>query len=174
MKKILAILLLSVVTATCYAGDKLKLVSGDVSSFKNGGTATVVIDFTNTTYDKKKPLRKDTRYTNIDNLIPNFTEEFVREFNENSKKFQLMESGNAEYKMTVVVDDLDYHVNVMSFKGAHATELEGTITFTKDGETVAKINFEHESTSVTFDLSIEETLEGLAKNLAKKLSKGKI
>lgn len=174
MKKIIFTFLLAVTCiVSANAGDKLKLVSGNVSSLKDGGTATVVIDLVNTTYDKKIPLRQDARYANIDNQIPNFTSEFIREFNENSKKFKLVEGNDAKYNFIVVVDDLDYHVNVMSFKGGHATKIEGTVFINQGNENVAQVIFQHESTGFTFDLSVEETLEGLAKNLAKKISKGK-
>lgn len=175
MKKFVLTFLMSMVAIfAANAGDKLKLVEGSVAALKDVGTATVVLDFSKTTYDKKIPLRKDARYANIDSQIPNFTSEFIREFNENSKNFKLVEKGNADYKFKVVVDDLDYHVNVMSFKGGHATKLEGYILIYKGKENVAKVEFQHESTGFTFDLSVEETIEGLAKNLAKKTSKGKL
>ena len=160
--------------AAAFAGDKLNVKSGSLTELKDGGTATVVIDMTKTTYDKKMPLRQDSRYANIDNQMSNFTSEFIREYNENSKKFKLTDGKDAPYSIKVIVDDLDFHVNVMSFKGSMATEIEGTIEIYKNGtEKVADLQFQHESSSFTFELSLEETLEGLAKNLAKKVNKGK-
>lgn len=177
MKKLMLVMLTLVLGGlAAMAGDKLEVISGSIASLKNSTDAAFVkLDMTNTTYDKKKPVRKDARFANIDNNMDDWTSEFVREFNENSKAFRLTDTDqNAAYKMVVDVEDLDYHVNVMSFKGGHAIELEGTVTISDNaGKEVAKLSFQHESSGFTFDIAIEETFEGLAKNLAKKIKKGK-
>lgn len=174
MKKIIFTLLIACTAVlSTYAGDKLEVISGSIAEMKNGGTASVELDMQNTTYDHQYPIREDYRYTRIDVLLPDFTSEFIREFNENSKKFRLSIDGEQQYQIKVIVDDLDMHVNVMSFKGSIATELEGTIEIYKGEESVAKLKFYHESSGFNTNISLEETFEGLAKNLAKKINKGK-
>ena len=104
MKKLMLVMLTLVLGGlSAMAGDKLEVVSGSIASLKNSTDAAFVkLDMTNTTYDKKKPVRKDARFANIDNNLDDWTSEFVREFNENSKAFRLTDTDqNAAYKMGV-------------------------------------------------------------------------
>lgn len=159
------------------AGDDIKLTSGSIAPLKDGGTGCVVIDMADTKFDNKKPLRKDERFANVDSQIEDCTSEFVREFNENSKKFTLTENADqAQYLFTVKITNLDVFVNMMSFKGGVGIKLWGDVTITdkNSGNTVAVFTIDEESNSgFTYQIALEEGFEGIAKFLAKRIKKGK-
>lgn len=178
MKKIFLTMVLAVVgCVTAMAGSDIKLTEGSVASLKNGGTASVVIDMAETQFDNKKPLRKDERFQNVDEQIPECTSEFIREFNDNSKKFRLTDNaGEAQYEFVVKITNLDTFINVMSFKGGIGIKLWGTVTIKKkdSGETVAVFTMDEEGNSgFTYQIALEEGFEGIAKYIAKRINKGK-
>jgi hypothetical protein len=79
------------------------------------------------------------------------------------------------YKFVIDVTNLDVYVTMFSFKGGVATKIWGTLTI-KDASdnNVAVIQLkEFESSGFTYNISLEETFEVLAKNLAKRINKGK-
>ncbi len=176
MKKILFTMLLVIVGyTTAFAGDKCELTKGSLSTLKNGGIATVAINMSETMFDNKMPLREDKRFTDVDKNIPEYEKEFVREFNEHAKKFQLTQStSDADYKIAINVKNLDVFVTVMSFKGGVATKIWGTLTISKGNEIIAEFTLDAwESSGMTYSVSLEETYETLAKYLAKRINKGK-
>jgi len=178
MKKYLLTMLLALVgCVTAMAGDDIKLTDGSVAPLKDGGVGCVVIDMTDTQFDNKQPLRKDERFANVDEQLPECTKEFIREFNENSKKFKMTENTDeAQYEFIIKITNLDVFVNVMSFKGGVGIKLWGTITI-KDkatGNNVAVFSIDEEGNSgFTYQIALEEGYEGIAKFLAKRIKKGK-
>lgn len=178
MKKYLITMLLAIVgCVTAMAGDDIKLSSGSVAPLKDGGVGCVVLDVAEAQFDNKKPLKQDERFANIDEQIPECTKEFIREFNDNAKKFKMTDNADeAKYLFTVKITNLDTFVNVMSFKGGVGIKVWGTITITEKatGNSVAIFNIEEEGNSgMTYNIAVEETFEGIAKFLAKKINKGK-
>lgn len=178
MKKFLVMAALVILgCTTMMAKDSVKITEGSFASLKDGGTGYVVIDMKDTKFDNKKPLRKDERFMMVDEQIPECTSEFVREFNEHAKKFRMVEkAADAQYKFDVKITNLDTYVNVMSFKGGVGIKLWGTITVTKKatGEKIAVITLDEEDNSgFTYQVALEEAFEGIAKNIAKKINKGK-
>lgn len=178
MKKLLLTIIVAVAGClTAMAGDDIKLTKGSVASLKEGGVGCVALDMKSTTFDRKEPLRKDTRFADVDSWMPEFKKEFIREFNDNSKKFTLTDNeADARYKFTVVITNLDVYVNVMSFKGAAGITLWGSVTITDmtDGSTVAEYTIDEEGNSgFTNQIALEEGFEGIAKFLAKRIKKGK-
>ncbi len=178
MKKlIITVFLITVGWLSAIAGDEIKLTEGSLSSLKDGGVGCVVIDIKDTTFDNKMPLRKDDRFREIDDYIPECTKEFVREFNDNTKKFTMTENvDEAKYEFLVKIDNLDTYINVMSFKGGIGIKVWGSITITDiaTGHQVAAFDIDEENNSgFTYNIAVEETFEGIAKFLAKKIKKGK-
>lgn len=178
MKKYLLTMLLAIVgCVTAMAGYEIKLSSGSVASLKNGGVGCVILDVADAQFDNKKPLKQDERFTNIDEQIPECTKEFIREFNENAKKFKMTDNADdAKYLFTVKITNLDTFVNVMSFKGGVGIKVWGTITISdkETGNSVAVYNIEEEDNSgMTYNIAVEETFEGIAEFLARKINKGK-
>lgn len=178
MKKLLVAMLFAFAGCiSAMAGDDIKLTEGSIASLSGGGVGCVSIDMKDTQFDSKKPLRKDDRFRNIDDDLPECTREFVREFNDNSKKFKLTENAeDAQYEFLVQITNLDTYVNVMSFKGGVGIKVWGTVTI-KDktnGNTVAVYTIDEENNSgFTYQIAVEETFEGIAKFLAKRIKKGK-
>lgn len=178
MKKYL-ILTLFVIAGyvAAFAGDDIKLVKGSIAALKNGGTGCVALDMTDTKFDNKKPLRNDERFRNVDDQLPECKSEFIREFNENSKKFQLIENEtDAQYEFLVTITNLDVFINVMSFKGGIGVKLWGSIKINDkaSGNCIAEYEIDEESNSgMTYQIALEEGFEGIAKYLAKRVNKGK-
>lgn len=178
MKKILVAMLFAFAGCiSAMAGDDIKLKEGSIAGLSAGGVGTVTIDMKDTKFDNKKPLRKDERFRNIDEDLPECTSEFIREFNDNSKKFKLTENaGDAQYEFLVTITNLDVFVNVMSFKGGVGVKMWGTVTIKdkKSGSNVAVYSIdEYDNSGFTYQVAVEETFEGIAKFLAKKIKKGK-
>lgn len=178
MKKYLLTMLLAIAgCVTAMAGDDIKLSEGSVATLKDGGVASLVIDMADTKFDNKQPLREDARFANVDEQLPECASEFVREFNENTKKFTMTKNADeAQYEFIVKITNLDVFVNVMSFKGGIGIKLWGTITIKNKatGENVAVFTMdEEENSSMSYQLALEEGFEGIAKYLAKRIKKGK-
>ena len=159
------------------AGDDIKLTEGSVKPLKNGGIGCVILDMTDTQFDNRRPLRQDERFTDIDSQLPECKSEFIREFNENAKKFRLTSNENeAEYEFIVKITNFDIFVQLMSFKGGVGVKFWGTITIKnkKTSENVAVFRIDEERNSgMTYNLAVEEGFEGIAKFLAEKINKGK-
>lgn len=178
MKKYLFTMLLALVGCmTAMAGDEIKLTEGSIAALKDGGTGSVVIDMADTKFDNKMPLRKDGRFADVDSQIPECTSEFIREFNDNTKKFTLTkDAADAQYEFIVKITNLDVFVNVMSFKGGVGIKLWGSVTIKNkaDGKNVAVFTIDEEDNSgFTYQVALEEGFEGIAKYLAKRIKKGK-
>lgn len=178
MKRYFLTMLIAVVSCvTAMAGDDIKLTDGTISSLKDGGLGSVIIDMTDTRFDNKKPLRNDERFANIDTQLPECTEEFIREFNDNSKKFKLTENAeDAQYEFNIQITNLDAFLNVMSFKGGAGVKLFGTVTIKdkKEGDNIAVFKIDGENNSgLNYQIALEESFEGIAKYLAKRINKGK-
>lgn len=178
MKKyLIAIFVVIVGCITAMAGDDIKLTSGTISALKDGGIGNVVIDMVDTQFDNKKPLRSDERFANIDSQLPECTKEFIREFNENSKKFKMTENAEeAQYEFNIQITNLDAFLNVMSFKGGAGVKLFGTVTIKdkKEGNNIAVFKIDGENNSgLNYQIALEESYEGIAKFLAKRINKGK-
>lgn len=176
MKKILSIFIIAIVaTISAFAGDDVRIMQGSIAALKDGGTASVCINMQNTKFDNKMPLRQDSRYANVDNDIPEYQREFVREFNDHSKALRMQNESGADYTFLLEVDNLDNHITPFSFKGGVATVIWGTLTI-KDraGNIVAVLSIsEFESSGINYNVSLEETFEVFAKKLAKRINKGK-
>lgn len=163
--------------ATAIAGDEINLSEGSVASLKEGGIASLVINMDDTQFDNKMPLRKDDRFADVDEQLPECASEFIREFNDNTKKFTMTKNADeAKYEIIVKITNLDTFVNVMSFKGGVGIKLWGNITIKNksNGENVAVFTIEEENNSgMTYQLALEEGFEGIAEYLAKRIKKGK-
>lgn len=178
MKKVILTMLLAIIgCVAAVAGDEIKLTSGSIAPLKNGGTGIVLINMDDTKFDNKRPLRKDERFVNVDEQLPECTLEFVREFNENTKAFRLTDKADeAQYEFDVTITNLDVFVSVMSFKGGVGIKLWGNVTIKEKatGNEVAVFAIDEESNSgFTYAIALEEGFEGIAKYLAKRIKKGK-
>ncbi len=178
MKKyLLTILIMLLGSPIAFAGSEITLVKGSVLPLKDGGLGCVVIDMSDTQFDNKKPLRNDSRFANVDDDISEYISEFIREFNEKSKKFRLTSNNEeAKYEINVHITNLDVFVHLMSFKGGVGIKLWGTITI-KDkmtNEVIAEYKIDEDDNSgFTYSIALEEGFEGIAKFLAKRINKGK-
>jgi hypothetical protein len=175
-RTILSLVLVIIGCISVFANHDINVVEGTLAPLKDGGTATVVINMNETTFDSKMPLREDERFADVDKYIPEFQSEFVREFNEHTKKFQMVkDEAEGNYKFIIDVTNLDVYVTLFSFKGGVATKIWGTLTIkdTSDNKVAVIQLKEFESSGFTYNISLEETFEVLAKNLAKRINKGK-
>ena len=177
-KKLLFVAFFAIVgCVAAVAGNNIKLTSGSIASLKDGGVGCVSIDMADTKYDNKKPLRHEALFAEVDNQLEECAAEFVREFNENSKKFVLTENPDeAAYQILVKITNLDSYVKVVSFKGGAGIKLWGTVTITDKatGEEVAEFTIDEEGNcGFTYQVALENGFEGIAKYLAKRIKKGK-
>lgn len=82
----------------------------------------------------------------------------------------------AQYEFVVKITNVDVFINVMSFKGGIGIKLWGSVTI-KDkttGDNVAVFTIDEESNSgFNYEIALEESFEGIAKYLAKRIKKGK-
>lgn len=175
MKKYIFTLLMALCLGfSAQAGDDLALKSGSLKPLKEGGIGVVNFDFEGAKYDDKKALTAE--YSNLNQLIENMIPEFIREFNEEAKKFRLVKETKDEcYSINVKITNMDRYVNVMGWKPGTTTKLFGNMTILDPkGETVATLKIDDlQNTGVTVDLSFEEAFEELAETLAKKINKAK-
>ena len=174
---ILSILFVLIGCMAAMAGDNIKLQEGSIASLKDDGVASLIIDMTDTQFDNKKPLRDDERFADVDKNLPEYSSEFVREFNENAKKFKMTnDDADAQFQILVKITNLDVFVRVMSFKPGQGIKLWGTVTIKNkvSGENVAVFELDGETNAgFTYNLALEEGFEGIAKFLAKRINKGK-
>lgn len=178
MKKYLLTMLIAIAgCVTAMAGDDIKLTSGSIAPLKDGGKGCVVIDMADTKFDNKMPLRQEPRFADVDSQLPECASEFVREFNDNTKKFTMTKNAeDAQYEFIVKITNLDTFVNVMSFKGGVGIKVWGSVTIKNKttGEEVAVFTIDEENNSgMTYSIALEETFEGVAKFLGKRIKKGK-
>ncbi len=177
MKRTIISLALAIIGCMAvFANHDVNVVAGSLAPLKDGGNATITINMNETTFDSKMPLREDERFSDVDKYIPEFQSEFVREFNEHAKKFQMVNGeATTDYKFIIDVTNMDVYVTFFSFKGGVASKIWGTLTITNAAdEKIAVIELkEFESSGFTYNISLEETFEVLAKNLAKRINKGK-
>lgn len=176
MQKFFITLLISIMGCmAAMAGDEFSISEGSLAPLKEGGIGSVTINMKETTFDKKMPLRQDERFADVDKNIPEYVSEFVREFNEHAKKFQLTkENTDSQYRFVIDVRNLDVYINLFSFKGGVGTKIWGTLSIMRGDESVAVITLDAwESSGINYNVSLEETFETLAKYLAKRINKGK-
>lgn len=176
MKKFLFTMLLAITGCiTAMAGSDFELREGSFASLKDGGTAVVTINMTDTKFDNKMPLREDGRFANVDELIPGYLSEFIKEFNKRSKKMSAVSSGDAQYTIDINITNLDVYVKVWPIT-IPATKLWGTATVINNstGEKVVVADItELEGMGGTYAISTESALENIAEELAKHIKKGK-
>ena len=118
MKKFISLVLMCMLCAVTFAGNPIKNLTGKdqlKAMLKNGGTATVEIDWSAAKFDKTKDL-KTTLAGDYDFIVADCVEEFVNGFNEKSKKIKMAANdANAQYKYVIKVANLDSYYCVMGW-----------------------------------------------------------
>lgn len=152
MKKMMMMALMALVAVVAQAADdKVTLTSGDGKWLKDGGkTATVEMDYSDTTTEGK-PLnvylasRGDNFIADWPKMVEAGRASFIEQFNKRNKKgLQVVESGDADYQIKVIVEKLDFGKSGVAvvFGGlgsAGGAEITGKLIVTdKSGEKVAE------------------------------------
>lgn len=170
----MALLFIVAGSVMAMAGDDLPKRSGSLAELKNGGTGIVTFDFKGAVYDKDKPLEME--YRNLDDLMEGVKGEFIREFNEEAKKFRMLHKREAGcYVFNVKVTKMDRYVNVFAWKPGITTKIFGTIrVLNPEGDEIAMFEIDDvQNEGIGIDASFEEAFEELAETLAKKVNKAK-
>lgn len=170
MRKVLFTMLMLIVSCVMYAGSPV--TKGDKKFLKNDGTILVKFDWNDAKYDRKEPLTKywekdDVKY---EQRVQDVESYVVNSFNKNSKKLKAITSGDADYTMTIKIENMDYYFSVMGFVPGHVYKLWSTVTVTdKTGATVCEMHFKEfkgDRDFVPYDAFIKMA-EGFGKALAK-------
>lgn len=179
MKKFfLAILAVLATTIGAYAGDGTKVVEGSFKALKDA-TGTVYfapIDFEGATWDNKAPLT--THYMNLNDLAKTGLTAMTAEFNSECKKLKAATSeADANYVVTIKVDNMDSYYNVMGFGlPGHITKIWGNLTIKdKAGNTVVVMNMKETDGGRNLDTnqSFVDAWDAVGNILAKHINKGK-
>lgn len=170
----MCICLIATVSMAAMAGDDLKVKRGDFKEFKNGGIGIVNFDLSNAKYDNKKDLIRE--YPNLNNLMQGVQREFIREFNDEAKRFRIVESSDTDcYVINITINNVDRYYNAFSFKPGITTKLFGEIEIlAPDGREVCYVIIDDlQNTGIGNDESFEEAFEELGETLAKRINKAK-
>lgn len=153
MKKMMMLVMMTMMAAIAAQAkdDKVEVISGDGKVMQEAGkTATLVIDYSNTKVEGeplKQNLQKrgDEFVRDWPKLDEASKKTFVENFNKRNKKgLQIVEEGDADYKIKFIVDKLDFGntgtaVVFGGFGSAGGAEVTGTIVVTdKAGKEVVK------------------------------------
>ena len=169
MKKLLITLLVMCTCIGAYAGNPMKVTSGNGKFLKEDATATVGIDWTQAQWNNEKPLT-DQWGDEYQKLIADGEKAFIQAFNENSKKLKINDT-NAKYRIEVKITNVDKYYGVMSLVPGYKHKVWGSIAvvdiLTKT--TVCEANFDELTGGRDFaiDDSFIKCMADLGKAVAK-------
>ena len=95
-----------------YAGNPMKVTSGNGKFLKDAATATVSFDWSQAQWNNEKPLT-DQWGDEYQKLVEAGEKAFKEGFNENSKKVKIAEA-DAKYRIEIKITNMDKYYGVMS------------------------------------------------------------
>ena len=171
MKKTLLTLVVALLAINVFAGNPLKVKSGDKKFFrKTKGECLLEVIYTGASYDDRMPLTE--KYQDMDNKTTISYEGFIEEYNERAKDLPVVRGGgNANYKITIKVTKVDEFINVMGFIPGPCIRVWGTLTVTdiKDGSTLLVVEIDEidGGSAPNTDRAFNDTFGELGKKIAK-------
>lgn len=173
MKKFFAVLFVLCVTCLSAVAGPLKVSQGDKKFFSKGsGTAVVEINWDNAKYDNGRVTLQDEYKNELSEVKSKALSGFTEGFNDKSKKLNV-KSGDADYKFTINVTNVDRRTKIMTVSWSYgpATSIWGTLTVTnqKTGEVVLVVDIDEMSGNNDFDAadSMERAFTKLGEKVAK-------
>lgn len=146
MKKMAVLLCSMLVCMSALAGNPLKVTSSKVNLkdfMKKNATATLVLDWKNTTYDEKKSPLDEFSATDYEFIKKDCTEKFIEGFNDKSKGLKLGQGDKGDYQFMITVKNIDSFINVMGWGSRTESKMWGTLKIVDaSGDTIAEINID--------------------------------
>jgi len=171
MKRILIMAVMTIVATVAFAGNPIKVVSGDKKFFKNAeGNIFLEVKYDGATFDGKMPLTE--KYADIDAKTTISYNGFVEEFSDrNDDLIFVKDEAEAKYKMTIQVTKVDEFINVMGFVAGPCIRVWGTLTVTdiKTGESLVVVDIDEidGGSAPTTDRAFNDTFGELGQKIAK-------
>ena len=168
MKKGFLFALLLCVTLSAFAAKPLKVISGKSSSLQDFATATVVFDYSETTWEGDESLQE---YCG-DDFEPRINrgyKEFVKEFNANSKNLKVVEGDDSEVIIRIVFKEFEQKQGASAW-GRFFLRFYGTIEFVKRGTSEVVCSLEMDKLGGDADYSQDDRFAKAYAALAKELA----
>lgn len=169
MKKLFSLLLMMVLAMPMFAG-KVKVTSGGTSWLKGQETVNIEFDFSNTTWEKDENF-KTWCGEDYEKRVDAIENGFIKSFNDNSKGAKLSNAENSQYKMIVVVKDLERHqaFTGMWGQGKFSTTCLIKVVNTTTNDIVCEISVDGYGSGKDFNYTdgIRKCYQALGKEIAK-------
>ena len=172
MKRLFLLAVMTLVTTVTFAGNPLKVISGNKKFFKSaeGKVFLEVVFDANATFDGKMPLAE--KYDDLDAKTVISYNGFIEEFNDNNSKMTFVkDEAEADYKITINVTKIDEFVNVMGWIPGPCIRVWGTLTVTdvKTGESLLVVDIDEidGGSAPTTDRAFNDTFGELGERIAK-------
>mgnify|MGYP004447654249 CR=1 FL=1 len=178
MKRFISVFAIFLSFVIAFASEKtFTLVEGDLNPIKGGGNIFVTFDFEDATYDNKEPLA--VHYENLSELIVKVLSDFNQTLQKKAKKINVVDKvTEAEYTVTVKVNNMDCYFKVMSFVPGSDTKMWGFVTIKDNvtGENIAVIKITECDGGRDFsvDDSFVKCFHKVGEELGKAMNKGKL
>ena len=130
MKRILFAMCALFVCLATFAGDNIKIKSGKAAFMQQAVKVCVAFDWSNATWDNRQSL-KEQLGADYDKYLKDGEASFIEGFQKGAKTVTYTaNAGEAQYKITVSVQALDYFFGMGTFAPGHKHKLTATITAT--------------------------------------------
>lgn len=171
MKKVFVTMCMMLIGMAAFAGNPLKVTSGDKKFFKTAeGGALLEINYDGASFDGKMPLTD--KYSDIPGKCKISYNGFVEDFSRNSKNVQIVKNASeAKYKISVKVTKVDEFINPMGWVVGPCIRVWGTLTITdiKGGAPLLVVDIDEidGGSATSTDGAFEDTFNELGKRIAK-------
>ena len=171
MKRLFLMAFVTLFAVVAFAGNPIKVVSGDKKFFKNAeGNILLEVKYDGASFDGKMPLTE--KYADIDAKTTISYNGFVEEFSDrNDDLIFIKDEAEAKYKMTIQVTKVDEFINVMGFVAGPCIRVWGTLTVTdiKTGESLVVVEIDEidGGSAPTTDRAFNDTFGELGQKIAK-------
>lgn len=171
MKRLFLMAFVTLFAVVAFAGNPIKVVSGDKKFFKNAeGNILLEVKYDGASFDGKMPLTE--KYADIDTKTTISYNGFVEEFSDrNDDLIFVKDEAEAKYKMTIQVTKVDEFINVMGFVAGPCIRVWGTLTVTdvKTGESLVVVDIDEidGGSAPTTDRAFNDTFGELGEKIAK-------
>ena len=172
MKRLFLMAFITLFATAAFAGNPLKVVSGNKKFFKSaeGKIFLEVVFNDDATFDGKMPLAE--KYDDLENKTVISYNGFIEEFNDNNSKMTFVkDEAEADYKITINVTKIDEFINVMGWIPGPCIRVWGTLTVTdaKTGDSLLVVEIDEidGGSAPTTDRAFNDTFGELGERIAK-------
>lgn len=172
MKRLFLMAFITLFAMAAFAGNPLKVVSGNKKFFKSaeGKIFLEVVFNDDATFDGKMPLAE--KYDDLENKTVISYNGFIEEFNDNNSKMTFVkDEAEADYKITINVTKIDEFINVMGWIPGPCIRVWGTLTVTdaKTGDSLLVVEIDEidGGSAPTTDRAFNDTFGELGERIAK-------